>query len=212
MREVSQDELNDALRARVTAPVYDKLRSARVAIAGLGGLGSHVAMMLARAGVGHLLLVDFDCVDVSNINRQAYLIEHIGMPKVEALALLLRAVNPAIELSLVQERVTMANAVELFSTYSLVCEAFDSSDQKAMLVNTLLAQCPSMHLVAASGMAGYAPANEIVTRAAFSRLTLCGDAQTDLADDIPLLASRVMLCAAHQAHALIRMILDAPAC
>lgn len=64
----------------------EKFSNARVAVAGLGGLGSNIAVMLARSGIGHLLLVDFDTVDVTNLNRQMYMIPHLGRPKAEALA------------------------------------------------------------------------------------------------------------------------------
>ncbi len=196
-----------ALIERVTLPVYEKLRVASVAIAGLGGLGSHIALMLARAGVGGLHLVDFDTVDVSNLNRQAYRIEHLGMAKHEALCAMLREVNPCIELSGAQRRVDEGNVVEMFSDFPLVCEAFDNEYAKAMLVEQLLLCCPEMRIVAGSGLAGYGSANAIVTRRAMSRLYVCGDEQSALAAHEPLVASRVMLCAAHQAHMVLRLIL-----
>ena len=63
--------------SRFSKEIHQKLKSAKVAIAGLGGLGSNVAVMLARSGIGHLHLVDFDVVDVTNLNRQVYNIEYI---------------------------------------------------------------------------------------------------------------------------------------
>ncbi len=207
-RRYSQQEWQAALIERVTLPVFERLQQSYVGIAGLGGLGSHIAIMLARAGVGALHLVDFDAVDISNINRQAYLMPHIGEAKVDALRAILQDINPYIRLSAQCVRVTEQNAVEIFGDNKIVCEAFDDSANKAMLVNTLLANCPDMHIVAASGMAGYGPANDITTKQAMSRLTICGDGQTDLAEGVPLVAPRVMLCAAHQAQAVIRLILQ----
>ena len=82
------------LAARHTPPVHEHIRQGAVAIAGLGGLGSHIAVMLARAGIGKLLLVDFDTVEISNLNRQHYTVRHLGMPKTEALAMQLQEINP----------------------------------------------------------------------------------------------------------------------
>lgn len=203
-----QDVLEAAQVARLSLPVFQRLQSSRVAIAGLGGLGSHVAVMLTRAGLGALSLIDFDRVDVSNMHRQAYSLPHIGQPKVQALASLLRDINPYVNLELIEQRVTPDNVLALLSQHHYVCEAFDHAESKAMLINALLPACPHMHIVAASGMAGYGPANDVVTREVFSRLTLCGDGVSDLADNLPILASRVTLCAAHQAHCMIRLLLN----
>ena len=82
---ISQEELDRAFDARFPKKMQEKLRNAKVAVAGLGGLGSHIAVMLARSGIGKLRLVDFDVVDVTNLNRQMYLIPQLGKPKPEAL-------------------------------------------------------------------------------------------------------------------------------
>lgn len=205
---ISQKEWEAALIERVTLPVFERLQQASVAIAGLGGLGSHIAIMLARAGLGALHLVDDDEVDLSNINRQAYSLCHLGEAKTDALCAILKDINPFMSLTTACTRVDESNAVAIFGAYSIVCEAFDDSANKAMLVNTLLSQCPHMNIVAASGMAGYGPANDIVSKQVMSRLTLCGDGCTDLMEGVPLVAPRVMLCAAHQAQAVIRLILN----
>ena len=94
-------------------------------VAGLGGLGSNIAVMLARSGVGELLLVDFDTVDVTNLNRQMYLIPQLGKPKAEALPEILYQINPYLTYRSVCIKVTPDNVKELFSEYPIVCEAFD---------------------------------------------------------------------------------------
>ncbi len=205
--KISPQQWQEALIERITLPVYEKLRAASVAIAGLGGLGSHIAIMLARAGVGELLLVDFDCVDASNLNRQAYRMDQLGLPKTEALSTLIREINPCIRIKLATCRVSEQNCTELFSSFPIVCEAFDVDSSKAMLVNSLLAECPSMRLVAASGLAGYGSANSIRTKCLMKRLYLCGDGESAVCDGEPLVAPRVMLCAAHQAQMVVRLIL-----
>ena len=109
-----------------------------VAICGLGGLGSNIAIALARAGIGKLILVDFDRVDITNLHRQQYKAEQIGMYKTDALADNLREIAPYIELEAHTERITEENAVTLLSDADIVCEAFDDAECKARLANTVL--------------------------------------------------------------------------
>lgn len=203
----SKEEIQEALRQRHTLKVQERLNRGRVAVAGLGGLGSHAAAALARIGVGHLHLIDFDRVDITNLNRQAYTTAHLGMKKTEALASILYEINPYMQVTGDCVKVTGENAAVLLGGYPIVCEAFDDPDQKAMLVNTLLESCPRTAVVSGSGMAGYGSANAIHTRKIFRRLYLCGDEQTDAGEGIGLMAPRVSVCAGHQANMVIRLIL-----
>ncbi|WP_080797188.1 sulfur carrier protein ThiS adenylyltransferase ThiF [Arabiibacter massiliensis] len=196
----------DALASRIGADARERLRAARVGIAGLGGLGSHIAVMLARSGVGALHLVDFDVVDEGNLNRQHYFREHLGRPKTDALAEQLLRIDPRLDLALDRVRVDAGNAAALFSGERIVCEAFDDPAAKADLVNALLAQAPGTTVVAASGMAGAGPAAEVRTRRVGRRLYVCGDGATDVADEA-LYAPRVVLCAAQQALVVVRLAL-----
>ena len=156
----------DALSSRIGEEARARLAAARVGVAGLGGLGSHIAVMLARSGVGALHLVDFDLVDESNLNRQHYFREHIGRPKTEALAEQLLRIDPGIELTLDRVRVDAGNAAALFAGERIVCEAFDDPRCKADLVNALLTEAPNTVVVAGSGMAGAGPADALAARAA----------------------------------------------
>ena len=98
---MTNEEFIDALIKRHGKEVYNKLINSKVAIAGLGGLGSNVAIALARAGVGEIFMVDFDNVDISNLNRQQYFISDIGKAKTSALSEKIRAVNPIIKIKTV---------------------------------------------------------------------------------------------------------------
>lgn len=109
-----------------------------MAVAGLGGLGSNIAVMLARSGVGHLFLVDFDVVDVTNLNRQAYSASHIGKPKTEAIKDIIAEINPYLDVEVCCKTVDENNAEELFGSYDIVCEAFDRAENKSMLISFLL--------------------------------------------------------------------------
>lgn len=205
---ISREQLNQAFDARFPEEMQTKLRNARVAVAGLGGLGSNIAVMLARSGIGELLLVDFDTVDVTNLNRQMYLIPQLGKPKAEALPEILYQINPYLTYRSVCIKVTPDNVKELFSEYPIVCEAFDKPDQKAMLVRELLMQCPKTIVVSGNGMAGYADANEIRTCQVMKRLYVCGDQSTDVGNGIGLIAPRVAVCAAHEANKVLQLIMQ----
>lgn len=205
---ISREQLDQAFDARFPEEMQTKLRNARVAVAGLGGLGSNIAVMLARSGIGELLLVDFDTVDVTNLNRQMYLIPQLGKPKAEALPEILYQINPYLTYRSVCIKVTPDNVKELFSEYPIVCEAFDKPDQKAMLVRELLMQCPKTIVVSGNGMAGYADANEIRTCQVMKRLYVCGDQSTDVENGIGLIAPRVAVCAAHEANKVLQLIMQ----
>ena len=205
---ISKEELDKAFDSRFPKEMQERLRGAKVAVAGLGGLGSNISVTLARSGVGKLLLVDFDIVDVTNLNRQMYFIEHLGKPKTEALTELLYRINPYIEYESVCVKVTPDNVRELFKDYPIVCEAFDRPDQKAMLVREVLAKCPNAIVVSGNGMAGYADTNEIKTTKMMRRLYVCGDQKTDVGNGIGLIAPRVAACAAHQANKVLQLIMQ----
>lgn len=204
---LTQEELHAALVERHGADIQQKLDSASVGIAGLGGLGSNIAVHLARLGVGRLVLVDFDTVDVTNLNRQHYTMKDIGVPKTLALLEQLEEINPYLQYEPYTERVIPANVERMFAGCDVVCEAFDRADQKAMLIETLLERLPDTVVVSGSGMAGYGSANAIRTERRFGRLYVCGDGTSDIADGVGLMAPRVAVCAAQQATMVLRLLL-----
>lgn len=206
-REPTREEMLAALEKRQGAEAVRKLLAATVAVCGLGGLGSNIAISLARAGVGKLILIDFDCVDVTNLHRQQYKACQVGWPKPDALLANLKEIAPYTEYETHFEKVTAENAEALLGNADVICEAFDNAEAKAMLVNTVLENMPEKFLVAASGMAGYDSGNAITTRKVTKRFYVCGDGKSDVNDGIGLVAPRVMLCAAHQALTVIRLIL-----
>lgn len=204
---LTQEQLHAALVERHGADIQQKLDHAAVGIAGLGGLGSNIAVFLARLGVGRLVLVDFDTVEISNLNRQHYTMRDLGRPKADALRDQLIEINPYLDYKTYTMRVTPENAPQLFADCDVVCEAFDRADQKAMLIETLLAHLPDTPIVSGSGMAGCSSANAIRTERRFARLYLCGDGTSDIADGVGLMAPRVAVCAAHEATMVLRLLL-----
>ena len=202
----SKDEWIKALNDRHGEDLQNKISSTTVGICGLGGLGSNIAITLARAGVGKLILIDFDKVDITNLHRQQYKASQVGMYKTEALSDNLAEINPYLESEIQTVCVTEKNAKELLKDCDIICEAFDNAECKAMLTNLVLEEMPEKYIVAASGMAGMESANSIHTRKVTKRFYLCGDEISDASDGIGLVSSRVMLCAAHQAHMVLRLI------
>ena len=204
----TQEEMRKALDERHGKALQDKLERATVAICGLGGLGSNIAISLARAGIGELILIDFDQVDITNLHRQQYKASQIGRYKTDALAENLREIAPYVKLTTHTQKISEENYAELLSQADVICEAFDDAGAKAMLVNGVLENMPEKYLVSASGMAGLGPANTIKTRKITKHFYLCGDGVSDVADGMGLVSSRVMLCAAHEAHAVLRILAE----
>jgi sulfur carrier protein ThiS adenylyltransferase len=203
----SAAELEVLLVARHSPGVHERIRTATVGIAGVGGLGSPVAVALARCGVGRLIIADFDIVEPSNLNRQHYFIDQLGLPKVEALRQTLERINPYVEVLCHPVRLTPANIPDLFAEVDVLVEAFDCPEQKAMLTEVFLGRVADKPLVVASGVAGYGPANTIRTRRAGSRLYLVGDETSAARPGEGLMAPRVGIAAHHQANAVLRLLL-----
>ena len=171
----TKEEMNEALCQRVGKELQAKISSAVVAVCGLGGLGSNIAYSLARAGVGTLILIDFDRVDVSNLNRQQYKAAQIGMEKPQALAENLREIAPYIALTHYTQKITPENVVPLLSGADIICEAFDAATEKSMLVNAVLEQLPDKYLVAGSGMARARPAQTASKPAGLQSVFICAE-------------------------------------
>ena len=204
----SKEEWIKALNDRHGIEFQEKISSTTVAVCGLGGLGSNIVIALARAGIGKLILIDFDKVDITNLHRQQYKINQIGMSKTEALQDNLKEINPYLETKIHTIRLNENNANDVLSDVDIICEAFDNAECKAMLVNLVLDSMPDKYIVAASGMAGLESCNAIHTRKVLKRFYLCGDEVSDVKYGIGLVSSRVMLCAAHQAHTVLRIIAE----
>ena len=199
--------LQQALHKGLTAEQSQRLQAAKVAIVGLGGLGSNVALWLARLGVGQLLLYDFDKVELSNLNRQYYFLEDVGQYKATALLGHLKAVNPYGNYHSRVVQLTEDNLAELLSEAHIVCEALDKPEAKALLVNGVLESFPDKYLVSASGLAGFASSASMQVRQVTPHFYLCGDGISDMLQ-LPLCGARVGLCAAQEALTIARIILQ----
>lgn len=202
----SREVMREALNIRHGEELQNKISAARVAVCGLGGLGSNIAIALARAGVGHLHLIDFDRVDLTNLNRQQYAVGQLGQYKTDALRETLSLVSPYCNVTCDTIQVTEENLPDLLKAEDYICEAFDRAEAKAMLVSGVLEHFPEKYLVAGSGLAGLGSANTIQTRRVSQRFYLCGDGTSDSSVGLGLVASRVLVCAAHEANMILRLI------
>ena len=184
-----------------------RLGEASVGIIGLGGLGSNAAMMLLRSGLRRFVLADFDRVEESNLNRQLFFPDQLGRLKTEALAETLTRIDPEVQLTLVAERIGRDNIAAVFADVDVVIEAVDGADCKVEIVESASDCLPDTPLVWAMGLAGYASANCIETSRVGEYSWVVGDLEADVRAGLPLIASRVMVAAAHEAHMAIRLLL-----
>jgi sulfur carrier protein ThiS adenylyltransferase len=182
-----------------------KLQDVCIGVAGCGGLGSNAAVALARAGVGKIILVDFDTVELSNLNRQYYFQQDIGSPKAEALKNHLLAINPAVTVVAYTAKVTSDNIVDLFSPAELLIEAFDTVDAKMMLIEQWMTLFPERGIVSGSGMAGVGHLDELHLRK-MGNLYICGDEKRDMSEGFS--AARVAIVANMQAETALNVLTD----
>jgi sulfur carrier protein ThiS adenylyltransferase len=201
------NNLRDLILARQPRSATDKLRTACIGIAGAGGLGSVVSENLARAGVGRLVVADFDAIEPSNLNRQRYCMRQLGLPKAAALADNLRKSCPCVDINAIQERINADNCVRVFNTCDIVCECFDAAESKAALVTALRSQMPECIVVAASGLAGSGSARSITIRRVSANLYIVGDMHSDAASGTGLFATRIGIVASLQSHVAMQLIL-----
>jgi sulfur carrier protein ThiS adenylyltransferase len=186
----------------------ENLKNAVVGIAGLGGLGSNVAIALARTGIGKLIVADFDKVEASNLNRQQYFVDQLGRSKVECMIENLRRINPDVKVEGHQVMLTSDNIPKVFSEAQVIAECFDKADAKQMIVETVLGKMGKTIIVSVSGLAGYGRSNAIQTRKISDRLILVGDNESGIDSVKVLTAARVGIAANHQANAIVEVILN----
>jgi sulfur carrier protein ThiS adenylyltransferase len=177
-----------------------------VGIAGCGGLGSNCAVALARVGVGRLIVADFDHVEESNLNRQYFFRDQVGLPKVEALQANIARIDPHVEVQSHFLKLTAGNIPQLFSGCDVVVEAFDLADQKVMIIEAVLGNLPGIPIVSGSGMAGWG-GNDLIRTEEYGDLIICGDQQTEVSAELPTLAPRVGIVSGMQANIVLDILI-----
>ncbi|MFA6027265.1 MAG: sulfur carrier protein ThiS adenylyltransferase ThiF [Ignavibacteriaceae bacterium] len=202
MKKITYEQLT----LRNAPQLKGKLEKAVIGIAGCGGLGSNAAIALARIGIGKLILIDFDVVEPTNLNRQQYFVNDIGKRKVDALEEKLKMINPFLQVEKHHEKLNGINIKIIFKEAHVIVEAFDKVSEKAMLVKAFTGNpFKEKYLVAASGLAGYSIANTIKTKKLAKNIFVCGDNKTDFIAE-GVMAPRVMIAAGHQANKVVEII------
>ena len=191
--------------------IKEHLSHYTVGIAGAGGLGSNCAVALARSGIGHLVICDFDTLETANLNRQYYFNDQVGMKKVEALKENLQRINPETRVTIHDIKLNPEKIIELFSDCEVIVEAFDQAEMKQMLAETVLSTWPDKPLIIGSGMAGWGNNQAIHERKIDDTLYVCGDEQSEISDELPPLAPRVGIVANMQANVVIDLLMNKPA-
>jgi sulfur carrier protein ThiS adenylyltransferase len=182
------------------------LRNSTIGIAGAGGLGSHAAVALARAGTGNLIVADFDRIELHNLNRQYYFLSQVGRWKVAALAENLKQINPWTTCEMHPARITPDNLGEIFAAADILLEAFDNAAQKQMLVETWLGLFPDKPVILASGLAGYG-ANDRLHQRGLGDVFICGDEAGECRNGVSPMAPRVAIVAGMQANLAVELLM-----
>ncbi len=202
----TNDELEALLIARHTPNIYEKLKHAKIAIAGLGGLGSNIAISLARMGIGTLKIVDYDVVEPSNLNRQNYNISQIGQLKTDATKNNIEGATTLTKVITDNVLITKDNVVNLFDGYDILIEALDNADTKYMLISEAL-NIDNLFIIGASGVAGLFDTDLFRTRQVANKCIIVGDFVNEAKQGLGLMATRVAVAANIQANIAIRKIL-----
>ncbi|HQG56308.1 MAG TPA: sulfur carrier protein ThiS adenylyltransferase ThiF [Bacteroidales bacterium] len=191
-----------------TDEVREHLKKFRVGIAGAGGLGSNCAMLLARAGVGTLVICDFDTVERSNLNRQFYFLHQCGMKKTEALKENLKMIDEDINVIARDIKLDRENIPEVFAGCDVIVEAFDRAEMKEMIIEAVQTDMSGVPLIVASGLAGWGRNDSIRSRKIDDNLYVCGDESQEVSEDNPPLAPRVVIVAAMQANLVVEILMN----
>jgi len=186
--------------------IRKKLKKSTIGIAGLGGLGSNAATSLARAGIGKLVLVDFDKVEESNLSRQYYFLDQIGKLKVDALKDNIKKINPEIIVETYNIKLHKGSMDGPFKEVDLIIEALDNAETKTAFIEEILTKFKDKPIVAASGVAGYGHSDRITTKK-LGNLCMCYDELAKSSDDDILIAPRVILIANWEANLAIEVLL-----
>ncbi len=190
-------------RQQIEAKLSEKI----VGIAGCGGLGTHAALSLARAGIGTFFLVDFDIVQESALNRQCFLRSQSGRLKMNALKDNIQDANPDAKVYAFDVRLCPSDVAELFQSCDVLIEAVDAAKTKQTIIESAIKYMPDTPVVSGVGLAGYGKTEELKVHRK-NNLYICGDLKSQVSEDLPHLAPRIALVAAMQANTVLEILLE----
>ena len=204
---VNEEFLEYQLVARQGLDVYNILKKGNVIIAGIGGLGSNIATSLARVGVGNITIVDFDIVEPSNLNRQYYFINQLGLNKTDALETTLKNINPYIKVNKINKKITKDNIGKILVGYDIIIEAFDNTESKLLIAENVQKLFKDSFVILASGVAGYFDTSIIKKRKLGNNAIVIGDFENEADFHMGLMSPRVSVAANIQANEAVRYLL-----
>lgn len=207
MPKLSKAQLSKTLQARIGAANLKKLERPVIAIAGVGGIGSFVALLLAKTGIENFIIADKDEVSLSDINRQAYSLNHVGKPKTKAIAQIIKQVNPYAKITAFNGMVTKQTVKKIFGGADILIEGFDSPKAKAMLLTSFLKECPGKPVITACGVVGFESCSLLRQTTVADNLYAVGDMENECSAKISLAAPRVAASAGMMANLAVRIIL-----
>lgn len=200
------EELEKRFFSKHDPNILPTLRKSVVGIAGAGGLGSNVAFALARAGIGKLIIADFDRIEPPDLNRQQYFVEQIGEIKVEALLKSLKRINPFSNYEIYHVKIDEKNISDIFANVDILVEAFDEAEMKKMIIECWISKFPRKPIIVASGLAGFGKNEKLHTRK-IGNLYICGDEETEPEEGISPMAPRVGIVANMQANLVLELLI-----
>jgi sulfur carrier protein ThiS adenylyltransferase len=207
-KEFNKNDFYSEFTLRNTSLINKKIKKVTIGIAGCGGLGSNAAIALVRAGIQNILIVDFDKVEITNLNRQQYSINDLGKFKVDSLGKMLKNINPFIKIEKHKIKLNEKNIYKVFERCKIVVEAFDTVTSKSMIIKAFSdPRFKEKYLIAGSGVAGYESANKIRTKRIAKNIFICGDNKTEPLKSNGIMAPRVMIAAGHQANKALQLII-----
>lgn len=182
------------------------LKSKTVGIAGCGGLGSNCAVALARVGVGKLVIADFDVIEKSNLNRQYYFYDQVGLPKAETLKTNIARINPEVTIESHHVILDQNNIYDIYRDCDILVEAFDRAEMKEMIIRAVTMHFPDKYLVMGMGVAGWGK-NNLISEKRYDKLVICGDRLLETSDNAPPIAPKVGIVSNMQANAVLELLL-----
>ena len=194
-----------SLETQITQ-IRKRLQHCSVGIAGLGGLGSNAAVALARSHIGKLVLVDFDIVEPTNLNRQYYFLNQIGQPKTDALKDTIQNINPQVTIETHTLFLEQGAMDQPFHNVDLIIEALDNAETKTTFIEEIQQSLPTTPLIAASGVTGYGHSDRIHTQQIGTLYLVYDNKAKGIEEDI-LTAPRVSLIANWQANLALEILL-----
>lgn len=200
------NEFEKSLLKYFSKKELDLIQGTVVGIAGAGGLGSNCAFNLVRSGIKNFFIYDFDMVEFSNLNRQFYFIEQIGMSKVEALKENLIRINPDLNISVQKVMLDNSNIKKLFADCDVIVEAFDRAESKKMIVESFLNT--NKFIVSVSGLAGIGESDDITINKIRNNLFIVGDMVSEVDDKKLPYSPKVNIAAAKQADVILKWVLN----